>query len=41
MPSQQNVACFADNLGISSAAIQQERKMQDAGNSGTGTMTVH
>ena len=41
MPSQQNVACFADNPGISSAAIRQAGKMQGQNSKHTGTIAVH
>jgi hypothetical protein len=41
MPSQQNVACFADNPGIPSAAIRQAGKMRNLDSNNPGTMTVH
>ncbi len=41
MPSQQNVACFADNPGHSSAAIRLADKLPVQGSDNTGTMTVH
>ena len=41
MPSQQNVACFADNPAISSAAIRQAGEMQGQSSTNTSTMPVH